>query len=137
MDILQYVFRYPNAAVDSTVQYNVIYCDTEPGLGLFGGVSLADEEGRFPIHDYNLYYYRVAGSPTGNGWNLATWQGWGNDANASTADPLIVNHTEGDYRLQRNSPAIDLGFDAPWLVHDRQRPAKLKRFTPKSPFSSQ
>ncbi len=38
------------------------------------------------------------------------WRGKGFDAHSVVADPLFVDPSNGDYRLQPNSPALSLGF---------------------------
>jgi len=48
--------------------------------------------------------------------SLATFTSWtGFDRNGSQADPLFVNRTANDYRLQAGSPAIDRGSRLPGL----------------------
>ncbi len=42
----------------------------------------------------------------------ASWQGMGFDRNTIVADPLFVAPEKDDYRLQRNSPAFKIGFQA-------------------------
>lgn len=67
--------------------------------------------------DYNLIYhrddaYRVEGIP-----GEETWENWRRlfggkfDQHSVTADPLFVDIEAGDYRLKKESPALELGFE--------------------------
>ena len=73
--------------------------------------------------DNNVYY--ATGSLTrfawdsahGNYTDLADWKlDTGQDPNSLEQDPLFVDWEGGDYRIYDDSPAIELGFDADWLI---------------------
>ncbi|MHB8995546.1 MAG: right-handed parallel beta-helix repeat-containing protein [Armatimonadota bacterium] len=49
-----------------------------------------------------------AGVADGDYW--AAWQQLGFDLNSVIADPKFINPKKGDYRLQKDSPALKLGF---------------------------
>jgi len=70
--------------------------------------------------DYNLFYnYKGeptvrlrGGAPTSfeEVMSLVEWQEQGFDVYSVFAKPLFVNPAKGDYRVQPNSPALELGF---------------------------
>jgi len=66
------------------------------------------------VSDNNLYY-SWGGSNIGMisesvvAGNFAAWQAAGFDTHGVYADPLFINIGTSDYRLQRTSPAIDIG----------------------------
>jgi hypothetical protein len=57
--------------------------------------------------DYNLYPGTATFQVDWANRDLATWQGYGFDANAVVGDPLFVDAAGGDYALGAGSPAID------------------------------
>lgn len=63
--------------------------------------------------DHNVYFqtagaeFRVMGVP---GNSFAKWQEMGFDTHSVMAAPLFVEPTNGDFRLQPDSPAFGLGF---------------------------
>lgn len=60
--------------------------------------------------DYNVYW-RTDGAPLlFYDEEFAEWQAKGMDKNSLIADPLFVDPTKGDFRLQSDSPALKLGF---------------------------
>jgi hypothetical protein len=65
--------------------------------------------------DYNLIWHagtplriNLPGIPPAQQW--AEWQKRGSDAHSVVADPLFANPDLDDYRLQPESPALQLGF---------------------------
>jgi parallel beta-helix repeat protein len=80
--------------------------------------------------DYNLFFnatgkYAISGRPIASfeaavWWaryprmpketSLEQWREMGLDANSLAADPLFVDPEHDDYRLQSDSPALELGF---------------------------
>ena len=60
--------------------------------------------------DHNLYW-RTDGEPLEfYGETFADWQARGLDANSRVADPKFVDPARFDFRLQPDSPALELGF---------------------------
>ncbi len=88
---------------------NIVYFDS----GVLLGGNWSGDNYRL---DYNLYYdarsitnTAVLKTPVG------TWEQWrerGHDRNSRMGDPLFYNPQKGDFRLRRNSPAFELGFQA-------------------------
>ncbi len=48
--------------------------------------------------------------PVGTKYSLAAWQQLGFDQHSIFADPLFVDPANGDYRVQPDSPALQVGF---------------------------
>lgn len=67
-----------------------------------------------PKPDWNVYWSPV--TPWAPGQSLPERQAHGRDLHSIQADPKLVNPADDDYRLRSDSPALGLGFDAPWLV---------------------
>lgn len=69
----------------------------------------------WPVSHFNCssnLYWNFAGKPFQfAGRNFAEWQAGGQDAGSRNADPLFLDPTNGDFRLQSNSPALALGFE--------------------------
>lgn len=67
------------------------------------------------IFDYNLYYFLSNYLGEYLGTNYSDLNSWrtitGQDINSIQADPLFVDPTNGDFRLQSTSPARDAGTD--------------------------
>jgi parallel beta-helix repeat protein len=66
------------------------------------------------VLDRNLYWdtrtgTNVAKARFGDA-SLDQWQARGHDTNSIIADPLFVNAAKQDFRLQRGSPALKMGF---------------------------
>lgn len=99
----------PEPHVSFSFLTNIVYFDS--GV-LFGGNWSGDN---YRL-DYNLYFDArsftnavVLKTPVG------TWEQWrerGRDRNSRIANPLFYNLQQEDFRLRRNSPAFDLGFQA-------------------------
>lgn len=76
---------------------------------LLGGVKRNPTANIF--FDRNLYW---KGGYRGFRFANMTWYYWrqaGVDLNSAIADPLFVAPEKGDFRLQSNSPALELGFN--------------------------
>lgn len=85
---------------------NIIF-NTDENSRLF----LVNEEGgknNVEYSDYNLFYTTHPENPN---WNLNWWKNrYGFDYNSIVADPLFSDYSNGDFSLQEDSPAFDLGF---------------------------
>ncbi|TDE02779.1 right-handed parallel beta-helix repeat-containing protein [Jiangella asiatica] len=98
--------------------HNIIYATRGPlNLYQFASEWIAWEESPWvQASDHNLFYsptgeYVVTNIPGDD--TLASWRtllGGRYDQNSVTADPLFVDPDNHDYRLQPDSPALDLGF---------------------------
>ena len=66
------------------------------------------------IIDHNIYWDSRAGTNLAKlkfaGATFAKWHARGHDTNSYFIDPLFVDPSHGDFRLQPDSPALDLGF---------------------------
>jgi hypothetical protein len=63
--------------------------------------------------DYNIYFAAPGVEMRVNGLDDESFENWrklGHDANSVIADPMFIDADNGDYRLQPNSPALELGF---------------------------
>jgi hypothetical protein len=62
--------------------------------------------------DYNIYYNPnlQSDSVVFSKWNLKEWQGKGKDTHSSFTNPLFTNPAAFDFTLQKNSPALKMGF---------------------------
>lgn len=81
---------------------STIHC----GFDKWGGTNLTS--------NYNLCYTSLGGNITrvaGTPKTWAQWQGLGYDANSINADPLFLNSVGWDFRLRRESPAINKGVN--------------------------
>ncbi len=58
----------------------------------------------------NNLYWSTAGPIQFAGMEFKQWQEAGHDEGSRVADPLFVDPEKGDYRLQENSPALEMGF---------------------------
>lgn len=62
------------------------------------------------VSESNLYW-NAAGQPvTFHGASLEEWQAKGKEKGSIVADPLFLDPTQGDFRLQPGSPAARIGF---------------------------
>ena len=64
--------------------------------------------------DNNVYWKAGTGASPAElglaGATLQEWRGRGHDLHSTIADPLFLAPKKFDFRLQRNSPALKLGF---------------------------
>jgi Right handed beta helix region len=88
-----------------TFEHNIVYFDQGRLLGYNGWKGGAKIEMR-----HNLYW-RNGGQPFDfDGKSFAQWQTSGRDAGSVVADPLFVDAQRLDFRLQKDSPALKIGF---------------------------
>lgn len=89
------LYRLTDTDTDYLFRYNG---GQDPGLSKFDSdYNLFNQE--FP---WMMYF--------GGGYDdLASWQGFGRDANSLAGDPLFVDPANNDYRLASGSPARDAG----------------------------
>ncbi len=74
------------------------------------GVCLQGPWDRINIDMDNNCYWNAAGAVNFLGKTLAQWQTLGRDTNSIVADPKFKNPTVYDFRLNDDSPAINIGF---------------------------
>jgi hypothetical protein len=115
--------------ISFTAEQNIIYARGVPLLG--GNWS----NGNFKL-DRNCYWDAGGKEPKFPGdLSFAQWQAKGQDAHSVIADPKFVDPERFDFRLQPDSPALQLGFrpidtDSIGLVGPREwteLPAKVQR----------
>jgi hypothetical protein len=86
-----------------TFENNIVYWKTGE---LFGGPWT-----RIQAEVDSNCYFNAAGAPiTFAGMDRQAWQALGYDEHSIIADPLFVDPEQNDYRLQPNSPALEIGF---------------------------
>lgn len=86
-----------------TFEHNIVYFDQGRLLGSnWTG-------GQFAMN-HNLYFDTRSRDILFAGQSLVDWQAAGHDTGSLIADPLFVNAGNFDFRLQRNSPALKMGF---------------------------
>jgi hypothetical protein len=86
-----------------TFERNIVYWKDGP---LFAG-TWTDSNMRI---DHNLYY-QTNGSPISfAGMSFDSWQAAGRDAGSLVADPGFVDAAAGNFKLEPNSPALQIGF---------------------------
>jgi len=102
--------RMGSGARDNQFLRNIIYYTNQSAALLSARPSAKETIAQC---DYNIYY-PAAGQPLrvrGIGdETFADWKKLGFDEHSLIADPLFVNPEGGDYRLQPESPAHNLGF---------------------------
>lgn len=102
--------RYGVGGFELTCQRNLVCYREGTALGTSGvengGTNVC-------VFDQNLYW-NTTGEPVRFGNKLlAEWRAGGQDRNSIVADPLFVDPTRGDFRLQPGSPAAKIRF-VPW-----------------------
>jgi hypothetical protein len=98
--------------VDDRIENNIIYSSSQKIP-----INKTNISGSGNVVDYNLFY-----TPNGMNASVWKWQGktyttWssyklatGNDAHSIFADPVFVDKANNNFKLQMNSPAIDIGL---------------------------
>ncbi len=82
---------------------NIVYWKTGP--------LLAGPWDRIKVELDRNCYWNAAGRPIKfAGMDLSAWQACGHDQHSILADPLFVDPDKHDFRLKRDSPALDIGF---------------------------
>jgi hypothetical protein len=90
-----------------TFEHNIVYYDS--------GTLLENnwKDDHF-VMDYNLYWdTRAAGRPSALALGTGTWDQWraqGYDVHSLIADPRFVDPQSGNFQLQSDSPAAQIGF---------------------------
>jgi predicted NUDIX family NTP pyrophosphohydrolase len=102
---------YPHVVLQS----NVCAWTAAPAgvVGLLGEVRRVDGFRAYRC-DANLYDLRLATISSDTA--LRAQHESGHDLHSRLGDPRFVDAAGGDYRLLPDSPAIAVGFDAPWLI---------------------
>ncbi len=86
-----------------TFENNIVYWTTGPLLsGRWKEINIK--------MDKNCYWNASGGDIRPAGMSLEQWQELGRDKNSIIADPLFADPERRDFRLDPNSPAIELGF---------------------------
>lgn len=93
----------PERHLSFTFERNIVYWNE--GTLLFG--NWADSNFRF---DHNLYWQAGSKEIRFGDLSWKEWQAKGKDQNSMIADPLFIAPEQGDFRLNPNSPAFQLGF---------------------------
>jgi hypothetical protein len=89
-----------------TFERNIVYWNQGQLLG-----GLWDDFDKYAM-DRNCYWAAApAGPPKFAGMDFQQWQAKGQDKSSVVADPLFVNPSKADFRLQKGSPALKLGFE--------------------------
>ena len=111
----QFDLRMGSAAGGNRFQRNIIYYTDRNAMLLAARASV---QHALAACDHNVYFH-AAGEPLrirgiGDG-TFAEWKKLGFDEHSLVADPLFVDPSGHDYRLQPESPAYALGFrPIPW-----------------------
>jgi hypothetical protein len=104
----------PEPHLSFTFETNIVYFDS-------GSLLAGDWSGDNYQMDENLYFdARPDAQPEQLRLGPCAWQKWrerGHDRHSLVADPLFVAPRKYDFRLQRNSPALRLGFRPIDLSH--------------------
>ena len=106
-----YLSNFLSGFEDELLERNIFAWQSDQAT-LFGSGKISPEVIRI---DHNLYFPPGGGEPaTGHGGRMtwAEWQQAGFDVNSVCADPKFVDPANDDYRLQPDSPAFKLGFEA-------------------------
>jgi len=86
---------------------NIVYFDSGTLLG-------STWKNDHYVMDNNVYWKAGTGASPAElglaGATLQEWRGRGHDLHSTIADPLFLAPKKFDFRLQRNSPALKLGF---------------------------
>lgn len=93
--------NYTQKAIGNVFRRNIVTW-TAPAAALLGG--WANDPAQL-ASDFNLSWHHGLPVP-----DLARFQQRGLDGHSVVADPQFVNPAQEDYRLERSSPAIGLGF---------------------------
>jgi len=100
-----------------TFEHNIVYWKNAPLLG-------SNWSGNNYKLDDNLYW-RTDGKPIDfAGMTLEAWKAKGQDIHSVIVDPLFLDAENGDFRLKKNSPVRNLGFQL-LTVGDRSTHAKI------------
>jgi len=96
---------------------NIVYY-TQPAAKLIRIGKLPGQA--FAEHDYNVYWHKgeelVIDLPEVDpSKSFEQWQKLGCDQHSVVADPLFTDPDSGDFSLQPNSPALEIGFEPPDL----------------------
>jgi len=87
-----------------TFEHNIVYFEE-------GALFRRDSD---LVADHNLYYQSAGEELSFPGdLDLAAWQAKGMDVHSVIADPKFMDPGKGDFRLQPDSPAFELGFTPP------------------------
>jgi len=107
-------FQIQYHATNNIFMNNIVYSGKEGLLVNNFASSTPDPAGL----DYNVYYSAGPAKKTTFVWERKTYSGFsayaaatGNDAHSSYADPLLLNGTSPDLRVQPGSPAVDAGIN--------------------------
>lgn len=88
-----------------TFEHNIVYYRT----GKLFGHNWSGDPGRMTL-DSNVYWNAAGAVPEFPGGSLKAWQERGFDVHSVVADPRFVDPEHDNYRLQKDSPALSLGF---------------------------
>jgi hypothetical protein len=103
-----------DSSANSRIKNNIIVANGSQSYAKVRSQAVASGGNVF---DYNIYFGSAkerpfswdSGGPPADDHTWAQWQVHNPEAHSLVSDPLLVNATGGDFRLQSTSPAIDAG----------------------------
>jgi hypothetical protein len=93
--------------LELTFQRNIVYYREGKAVGDYGSGNF----GLAVCVFRNNLYWNASGQPVLFAQkNFSEWQSTGQDMGSLIADPMLVDPEHGDFKLQKESPAVRIGF---------------------------